>query len=393
MKKCDRLEKALINNGKNGRDAFARGGELETHVRECPDCSSYLAAFQKADELLAGLSNTDEQLGFCADTERAEILSKIKALKKAGSVPAVKKIQPAANAGGVSFFEKLAAALAGPKFAAGLLTIVFIGALLLHWASRRPDDRAAGLSAENGFLYSASASGGKVFFEYGGVEREMAPEENLRAGVTVKTTAGARCSLSSRYAAIELLPDSRALVEELRVRLFSGGASMKFDKNTLKNAQIFIVILGGVDVAITGTAINARVTEETVSVELVDGEIKLKSDSFPALAGVSLAPGERLEAGMSKKTFVVFGANGAVIRRHPSEGQAAPSPQKPRVAPPENGKSGYIPAPAAVNTVPSVTREIPAGASAGKNAVNSGEIEIENSPGGLNDGPSPFQSN
>lgn len=396
MKKCDRLEKTLYN-GKNPADALTSGGSLEAHVKDCPDCAAYLAASQKAEKMLESLSGADEKIDFSVGAEQSEIISKINKVKKSEiAFSGSRKAAPEAERE-ISFFEKLAGVFFQPKFAAGVLAVLFTAALLFYSAYiKAAGDNSLTGTTKNGAgedkLYAAVKTAGKVIVSTNGTQRELAAGENIAGGSVIKTSNGSECVLSSGYAKIRLRSASEAAVDELRIRLLAGGAVMEFDKNSLGGGKKFIVSVKQIDIEITGTIIEAGLNGDTVSIKLVEGKIKLFSGSFAPVNAIDLKPGERLEADASGGSLMVFNSKNAVIKRHPELKRPKTSAAKgnttePRIKVPEH------PAPAVVNpkTHDSVEAAIIDTSAAG--GVTSGEIKIEDDPDEVNGGVNPFQSN
>jgi hypothetical protein len=396
MKKCDRLEKTLYN-GKSLADALTGGGALEAHVKDCPDCAAYLAASQKAEKMLESLSGAEEKINFSIGAEQSEIISKINKIKKAENpFSGARKVVPEAERE-ISFFEKLAGALLQPKFAAGFTAVLFIAALLFYSAYIKAErDNSTTGTTKNGAgedkLYAAVKASGKVIVSTNGTERELTAGENIAGGSIIKTSAGSECVLGSGYAKIRLGPASAAAVDELRVRLLAGGAVMEFDKNSLGGEKKFMVSVKNINVEITGTIIEAALNGDTVSVRLVEGKIKLSSDSFAAVNAIDLKPGERLEAGVSNGSFLIIDSKNALIKRHPELNRGKTSAaqdntsETPKTVPEKT-------APAIISPKAPDTGEAAIIDTASAAGETSAEIKIDEGPDGVNDGVNPFQSN
>ena len=396
MKKCDRLEKTLYN-GKSLADELTGGGPLDAHVKDCPDCAAYLAASQKAEKMLESLSGAEEKINFNIGAEQSEIISKINKIKKAeNSFSGARKVVPEAEQE-ISFFEKLAGALFQPKFAAGVLAVLFIAALLFYSAYIKAErDNSMTGTTKNGAgedkLYAAVKATGKVIVSMNGTQREMTAGETIPGGSIIKTSAGSECVLRSGYAKIRLGSASAAAVDELRVRMLAGGAVMEFDKNSLGGGKRFIVSVKQIDIEITGTIIEAGLNGDTVSVKLVEGKIKISSGSFAPVNAIDLKPGERLEADVSCGSLMIFDSKNAVIKRHPElkrpkNSNAPGNNTQPRIKVPATT------APAIVN--PETSDSIEAGIidTSAAGGAASGEIKIEDDRDDVNSGVNPFQSN
>ncbi|OGM01394.1 MAG: hypothetical protein A2008_02560 [Candidatus Wallbacteria bacterium GWC2_49_35] len=396
MKKCDRLEKTLYN-GKSLADALTGGGALEAHVKDCPDCAAYLAASQKAEKMLESLSGAEEKINFNIGAEQSEIISKINKIKKAEiTFSGARKAAPEAEKE-ISFFEKLAGALFQPKFAAGVLAVLFIAALLFYSAYiKTAGNKSLTHTTKNGAgedkLYAAVKTSGKVIVSMNGTKRELTAGETIPGGSIIKTSTDSECVLRSGYAKIRLDSASAAAVDELRVRLLAGGAVMEFDKNSLGGGKKFIVSLKQIDIEITGTIIEAGLNGDTVSVKLVEGKIKISSGSFAPVNAIDLKPGERLEADASSGSLMIFDSKNAVIKRHPElkrpkTSAAGGNTTQTRIKVPAN------PAPAVVNPKTSDSIEAAIIDTSAAGGVTSGEIKIEDNPDEVNSGVNPFQSN
>jgi hypothetical protein len=340
--KCDKLEKLSYNNYEEFEEILnASGASFDKHLSECADCRNYLAAARKTEKFLntmPELSPGEENLNINIEAESVKIAAKIKKIKTNGA--RVNKISVARPDETAGIIEKIISFFA-PRMALASAVAVLILIIVLYAGLAHLNKKGAALNdiavvnenkepavqdEKNNIIDKNIKTAGYIIDECAGGVAALGAlnkdEFSVKAGAAfkygdiLKTAADSKCVISSELVKVKIAGSADIKLDELNIDIIKGAARMEFNKNALGARQPFKVTAGGLTAVITGTAIEARVENNTASIKLISGKIKLGA-AGPHAAAVndySLNPGDTIKAFDNCGVVEIYDGNGAKIK-------------------------------------------------------------------------------
>lgn len=422
--KCDKLEKLSYNNYEEFEKILnASSASFEKHLSECDDCRDYLAAARKTENFLNTMSESylnKETFDINIEAESVKIAAKIKKLKTNGArVNKISVAQPVENEG---IIEKIMAffapRMALASVAAVLVIVIALYAGWVHLNKKGPavkdiagvnenKEPAAGFDEKDNSIdknmkiagYIVDENSGRVMIQNAENKTPVSATAGMRfeSGNIIKTAAASKCVLSSEFVKVKIENAAEVKLDEFNIAITAGMARMEFNKNALGAHKPFKVSAGGLTAVITGTVIEAGVENNTASIKLISGKIKLDAigPHASAVKDFLLNPGDTIKAADNCSLIEIYDGDGIKIKTFTA------SSAEPKDAHRQGDTDTNSVESAAGNTfsAPAVIEFSDQNSGAGQILDNAGaavktdEIIINDQPSNFNNGTNPFSTN